>query len=69
MPIYEYECEECKKPFEALCFASDPSEPACPACGSSRVVKMISAGAIRPNGIPSGAGGFAPPKCVSSGGG
>jgi putative FmdB family regulatory protein len=69
MPIYEYACEKCQHQFEALCFASDASPPACPECGGTRVRKLLSAGAIRPNGIPTGAGGFTPPACISRGAG
>ena len=35
MPIYEYLCEECRKPFEKLVL--NRAEPiACPSCGSAR---------------------------------
>jgi putative FmdB family regulatory protein len=69
MPIYEYVCDKCQTQFEALCFASDTAPPLCPECGDKRVRKLMSAGAIRPNGIPTGAGGFTPPKCASPGAG
>ncbi len=34
MPIYEYICQDCKKPFEKLVVRSGQSIE-CPACGSS----------------------------------
>ena len=42
MPIYEFECEECGERFEELVAAS-VSAIACPACGSERTRRLISA--------------------------
>lgn len=62
MPIYEYECMDCNKTFEVVCFPGrDDEEPECSQCKSKNVKKLISAGAIRPEGIPTGKGGFKPP--------
>jgi hypothetical protein len=33
------------------------------------VEKLMSAGAVRPHGIPTGSGGFQPPPCKPSAGG
>ena len=41
----------------------------CPECGKRNIKKLMSAGAIRPQGVPSGAGGFAPPACKPAAGG
>ncbi len=41
MPIYEYECKNCKKISEILVFSS--VEPKCPKCGSKELKKLISA--------------------------
>ena len=41
MPIYEYHCEACGQDFECLVFGSD--EPACSACSSKRVKRLMSA--------------------------
>lgn len=41
LPIYEYECEQCKKQFEVLQKLSDPPIEKCSSCGG-RVHKMIS---------------------------
>ncbi len=69
MPIYEYTCNNCGNTFEAIVFASDETCPCCTKCNSEEVDKLISAGAIRANGIPTGSGGFKPPACRPSGGG
>lgn len=68
MPIYEYACDACQCRFEKLVFASDQSEIHCPTCCSPDVRKLISAGSFRPEGIPTGKGGFKPPACKPSGG-
>ena len=64
MPIYEYECTECKHSFEVLVFAGDQINPQCPQCRSEHVKKMMSAAACRPHGIPAGSGGFPSPSCA-----
>jgi putative FmdB family regulatory protein len=33
MPLYEYECEKCKKRWETLVDSSAAPAPACPSCG------------------------------------
>lgn len=68
MPIHEFLCEDCCCEFESLVFARDPM-PVCPGCSGQRIKKLISAGALRPNGIPTGGGGFKEPACKPSGGG
>jgi putative FmdB family regulatory protein len=40
MPIYEYECRECRASFELL-MRSD-TKVACPSCESDRVVRKLS---------------------------
>jgi len=66
MPIYEYRCNQCGHDFEELTFATGGPAPDCPECCHQDVVKLISAGAIRPNGVPTGAGGFTPPACKTA---
>jgi putative FmdB family regulatory protein len=41
MPIYEFECEECGVRFEELVAAD--AALACPACGSERARRLLSA--------------------------
>ena len=40
MPIYEYECQDCRKPFEA--FVTAARSPACPACQGTNLAKLLS---------------------------
>jgi putative FmdB family regulatory protein len=43
MPIYEFMCSECKKPFEELVFSSSSTDKVdCPACGSKQVKRKMS---------------------------
>jgi len=70
MPIYEYRCNQCGHDFEELTFSTSGPSPDCPQCSHGDVVKLMSAGSIRPNGVPSGSGGFTPPACkIPQGGG
>ena len=43
MPIYEYRCEACGAPKEAIQKMSEPVLKDCPACGRSALKKLISA--------------------------
>ena len=69
MPIYEFQCKACCHQFEQLVFLSDTEPPVCPSCSCGDVEKLMSAGAVRPNGIPTGSGGFQRPPCKPSAGG
>jgi len=40
MPIYEYECRECRTAFEL--FMRSDTKVACPSCESERVVRKLS---------------------------
>jgi putative FmdB family regulatory protein len=40
MPLFEFQCRECEKPFET--FVTADRKPACPACGSEDLEKMLS---------------------------
>ncbi|NCC25531.1 MAG: zinc ribbon domain-containing protein [Deltaproteobacteria bacterium] len=42
MPIYEFECGSCGNRFEDIQL-SGHAEPPCPACGSSKVGRLLSA--------------------------
>jgi len=68
MPLFEYVCAECGKPFEELVFsASKVSEVTCPACQSRNVTKKISTFASRLSGGSSAAFGsnFSSARCIS----
>ena len=67
MPIYEYQCKGCCHKFEYLHFKADEPAPNCPECNCADVDRLLSAGAIRAQGIPTGSGGFQPPPCKPSG--
>ncbi|MCF8024361.1 MAG: zinc ribbon domain-containing protein [Desulfobacteraceae bacterium] len=43
MPIYEYQCEKCKRKFEAIVIGSNSETPVCDKCGSREVTRCISA--------------------------
>ena len=64
MPIYEYKCQKCKHEFEKLVLTNNDQHIECPECKSNRADKLLSAGSFRPNGIPTGSGGYAPPACA-----
>lgn len=40
MPLYTYHCQDCDKASELLMGASDT--PACPACGGTRMERLLS---------------------------
>ncbi len=50
MPIYEYICEACHAPLEALQKMSDAPLTDCPACGEARLRKQMSAAGFRLSG-------------------
>ncbi len=44
MPIYEYYCDDCKKPFEVFVRSiNTPVKPVCPDCGGQHVEKEATA--------------------------
>jgi putative FmdB family regulatory protein len=70
MPIYEYRCNACSQRFEILIRSrADEADCCCPSCGGRGIKRLISAGCVRPQGVPRGSGGFTPPKCAPSGSG
>lgn len=69
MPIYEYHCDECDRDFEKLVLSKSDERTECPHCSGNNVTKLMSTSNCRPNGIPSGAGGFDAPSCSPAGGG
>src|SRR5215831_19594423 len=50
MPIYEYRCDACGHKLEALQKLSDSPLSECPACGKSRLSKLVSAAGFQLKG-------------------
>jgi len=50
IPIYEYICEACEAPHEALQKMSDDALTDCPSCGQAKLRKKISAAGFRLSG-------------------
>lgn len=69
MPIFEYHCDSCNCEFENLVLSRSDEKAECPECKGDNVTKLMSASSCRPNGIPSGAGGFAAADCGPAGNG
>lgn len=44
MPVYEYVCKSCSRPFEELVFGAEV--PVCPTCGAREVEKQLSVFAV-----------------------
>lgn len=42
MPLYEFECQECKENFEKLVRLVGVQDVVCPRCGSARTQKKLS---------------------------
>ena len=67
MPLYEYQCRDCERPFES--FVTTDRKPACPACGSENLVKMLSRlGMVGASGSHSEACNMPAPMCGARGG-
>lgn len=61
MPLYEFVCIVCGKPFEEICGA-DSDAPACPQCGALGAKRQISA----PSPLKTGAFPYPPTGRVHS---
>ena len=46
MPIYEYICKTCNRPYEFLIRHKDEASPKCPHCGSNDARKVISTASV-----------------------
>ncbi len=70
MPIYEYQCHDCEKPFELFVRSvSNPPPAVCPECGSEHVEKAVSAFATAVSGASpfGGAAASSGASCAPSG--
>jgi putative FmdB family regulatory protein len=56
MPIYEYECRQCRHCFERLVLTSDEVVADCPQCGSHQVNQLISCTRVISEGFASACG-------------
>ena len=69
MPLYEYLCRDCNKPFEA--FVTADRTPSCPACSGGNLSKLLSRlGMVGVSGAHSAADSCAmpAPMCGAKGG-
>ncbi len=67
MPLYEYVCQKCEKPFEVrqtMAQQAEDGAPACTACGSSRVTRRFAALNVA---VGSRRGGGPAPGCDAGG--
>ena len=62
MPLFEYECQECRLRFELLRMTKEEeNDLRCPQCGAADIVKLLSSFSSRSN-----SGGSQPTSCSSS---
>ena len=50
MPLFEYTCRTCGRPFEFLKISTTNEQVICPHCGGTEVTKLLSAGSVRVGG-------------------
>ena len=50
MPLFEYSCRTCGRPFEFLKVSTSDDQVTCPHCGGTEVTKLLSAGNFRVGG-------------------
>ena len=58
MPIYEFQCRNCKKDFEKLVFAGEEKDITCPECLGKDIAKKMSAASFMGSGMG---------KCIAKG--
>ena len=67
MPLFEFVCSDCHRPFEELVRSTSAiSEVTCPKCGSSQVNKKISTFASRVSGGSFSLGASSAASCSTS---
>ena len=60
MPLFEYRCDRCGEPFEALVARAGDPAPGCPQCGAAAARRMLSTFAVVKSTAP------APGPCGSA---
>jgi putative FmdB family regulatory protein len=68
MPLFEYECRDCGKPFEA--FVTAERTPSCPACQGVNLERLLSSPGMVGvgNGRSTGSAPSDVPMCAARGG-
>jgi len=66
MPLFEYQCRECGRRFEAL--VTESRRPVCPSCKSENLEKLVSVFGVGGPGSSSGWSSAAKSNCGSGGG-
>lgn len=67
MPLFEYLCQDCRKPFEAFVTAS--RAPSCPACQGTNLAKLLSSPGMVGVASTGRSEGCAMPSAPTCGGG
>jgi putative FmdB family regulatory protein len=67
MPLFEYQCQDCEKPFEA--FVTAERTPECPACRGRNLQKLLSSPGMVGAAAPARAEGCGMPSAPMCGGG
>ncbi|MFN0059648.1 MAG: FmdB family zinc ribbon protein [Planctomycetota bacterium] len=65
MPIYEYECQDCRSRFELL--VRDRKAPTCPSCASAAVDKQYSTFGVGGESARASTVDFSPGACGTCG--
>ncbi len=66
MPLFEYQCRDCGKRFEA--FVTGSHKPVCPSCKSENLEKLVSVFGVSASGTTGGWGSASKGDCGSGGG-